>query len=109
MSLKNGEYSSKPSLSSFIEHLIRSEREKKVVSMVEVSKGALRRALIEGWIPIRELSRDAAIEMSFKPTPAYIARCKELEIAHSGRTFYDPKIRSLHPWLARRSRSVASP
>ncbi|MEM2939853.1 MAG: hypothetical protein QW491_10580 [Thermoproteota archaeon] len=107
MSLKNGEYSSKPSLSSFIEHLIRSEREKKVVSMVEVSKGTLRKALIEGWIPIRELSRDAAIEMSFKPTPAYIARCKELEIAHSGRTFYDPKIRSLHPWLARRSRSVA--
>jgi adenine-specific DNA methylase len=68
---------------------------------------SLKKSMIEKWIPIRELSRDAAIEMSFKPTPAYIARCKELKITHEGRSFYDPKIRSLHPWLARRSRSVA--
>jgi putative DNA methylase len=68
---------------------------------------SLKKSMIEGWIPIQELSRDAAIEMSFKPTPAYIARCKELNIIHKGRDFYDPKIRSLHPWLARRSRSVA--
>jgi len=65
------------------------------------------KSLIEKRIPIKEISRDAAIEMSFKPTPAYIARCKELGITHEGRGFYDPKIRSLHPWLARRSRSVA--
>jgi len=64
-------------------------------------------SLIENRIPIRELSRDAAIEMSFKPTPSYIARCRELNIPHGGRYFYDPKIRSLHPWLARRSRSIA--
>jgi adenine-specific DNA methylase len=68
---------------------------------------SLKKSMIERWIPIQELSRDAAIEMSFKPTPAYIARCKELNIIHKGRGFYDPKIRSLHPWLARRSRSVA--
>ena len=62
--------------------------------------------LVEGRIPIREVSRDAGIEMSFKPTPAYVARCRELGL-ECGREFYDPKIRSLHPWLARRSRAVA--
>jgi adenine-specific DNA methylase len=74
--------------------------------MVDTSK-TLEESLIEKWFPVRELSRDAAIEMSFKPTPAYIARCRELKIPCKGRDFYDPKIRSLHPWLARRSRSVA--
>jgi len=53
-----------------------------------------------------ELNRDAAIEMSYKPRPSYIARCKELKI-HPPKVFYDPKIRSLHPWLARRPRSIA--
>jgi adenine-specific DNA methylase len=66
-----------------------------------------KKSLLEEWIPIRELSRDSAIEMSFKPTPAYIARCKELKLSYKSRNFYDPKIRSLHPWLARRARSVA--
>jgi adenine-specific DNA methylase len=75
-------------------------------SMRENSEIALK-SLIEEWIPVEEISRDAAIEMSFKPTPAYVARCKELKLSHSSRNFYDPKIRSLHPWLARRARSVA--
>jgi len=57
-------------------------------------------------LPVDILSRDAAIEMSFKPRPSYFARCKELAIP-APKVFYDPKIRNLHPWLARRSRSVA--
>jgi len=57
-------------------------------------------------LPVDILSRDAAIEMSFKPRPSYFARCKELGIPAS-KDFYDPKVRSLHPWLARRSRSIA--
>lgn len=65
------------------------------------------KSLLERGIPIKEISRDAAIEMSFKPTPAYYARCKELELPFKNTNFYDPKIRSLHPWLARRPRSVA--
>jgi adenine-specific DNA methylase len=56
--------------------------------------------------PVDVISRDAAVEMSFKPRPAYIARCRELGLPTSKR-FYDPKIRSIHPWLARRSRSVS--
>jgi hypothetical protein len=56
--------------------------------------------------PVDVLSRDAAIEMSFKPRPSYFARCKELNIP-AVKEFYDPKIRNLHPWLARRSRSIA--
>jgi adenine-specific DNA methylase len=62
--------------------------------------------LIESDFPVDVLSRDAAIEMSFKPRPSYFARCKELGIPVI-KNFYDPKIRNLHPWLARRSRSVA--
>lgn len=63
--------------------------------------------LIESVLPVDVLSRDAAIEMSFKPTPSYLARCRELGLRVVGRKFYDPKIRSLLPWLARRSRSAA--
>ncbi|MEM1551038.1 MAG: hypothetical protein QXH03_00020 [Candidatus Bathyarchaeia archaeon] len=63
--------------------------------------------LIEDALPVDVVSRDAGIEMSFKPTPSYLARCRELGLSVSGRTFYDPKIRSLLPWLARRSRSAA--
>jgi len=57
-------------------------------------------------LPVDILSRDAAIEMSFKPRPSYFARCKELGISVN-KGFYDPKVRSLHPWLARRPRSIA--
>lgn len=53
-----------------------------------------------------QINRDAAIEMSYKPRQPYIARCKELKI-DPPKVFYDPKIRSLHPWLARRPRSIA--
>ena len=62
--------------------------------------------LIEKWFPVNVISRDAAIEMSFKPRPAYYARCKELGLKCKGKGFYDPKIRSIHPWPARRARSV---
>jgi len=75
--------------------------------MLDISEKISKKSLLEEWIPIRELSRDAAIEMSFKPTQAYIARCKELKLNCKGRSFFDPKIRSLHPWLARRPRSIA--
>jgi len=54
----------------------------------------------------REINRDAAIEMSYKPRSSYLARCKELGIKPP-KVFYDPKIRSLHPWIARRPRSIA--
>lgn len=64
------------------------------------------RRLIESVLPVDVLSRDAAVEMSFKPRAAYYARCRELGLKPPGR-FYDPKIRSLHPWLARRPRSIA--
>ncbi len=56
--------------------------------------------------PLAIIARDAAIEMSFKPRGAYYARCKELGIPYKGR-FYDPKIRNIHPWLARRPRSAS--
>lgn len=65
------------------------------------------RKLIEATLPVDVISRDAAIEMSFKPVPSYLARCRELGLPVTGRRFYDPKIRSLLPWLARRSRSAA--
>jgi adenine-specific DNA methylase len=72
---------------------------------MEKNKDALK--LIESdAFPVDILSRDAAIEMSFKPRPSYFARCKELGIL-AAKDFYDPKVRNLHPWLARRSRSIA--
>ncbi len=67
----------------------------------------MERKLIEDVLPVDVISRDAGIEMSFKPTPSYLARCRELGLPHPGRKFFDPKIRSLLPWLARRSRAVA--
>lgn len=65
--------------------------------------------LIEERLPIRELSRDAAIEMAYKSVPAYIKHCRELKVPEKNisRSFYDPKIRNLHPWFARRPCSIA--
>ncbi|MCS7144610.1 MAG: DUF1156 domain-containing protein [Archaeoglobaceae archaeon] len=66
------------------------------------------RRLIENWFPVKEISRDAGIEMAYKSMPAYIKHAKELGISGSlSREFYDPKIRNLHPWFARRPCSVA--
>ncbi len=69
----------------------------------------MRKSLIEKWLPIKELSRDSAIEMAYKAVPAYIKHCRELKISEKEikRNFYDPKIRNLHPWFARRPCSVA--
>ena len=69
----------------------------------------LKKSLIEETLPIRELNRDAAIEMAYKAIPAYIKHCKELKIPKKKikRQFYDPKIRNLHPWFARRPCSIA--
>jgi len=69
----------------------------------------MKKPLIEKWLPIKALSRDAGIEMAFKARPAYIKHCRELKIPerYIGRNFYDPKIRNLHPWFARRPCSVA--
>jgi len=65
--------------------------------------------LVEDRLPIRELSRDAAIEMAYKSVPAYIKHCRELRVPEKNisRNFYDPKIRNLHPWFARRPCSIA--
>jgi len=69
----------------------------------------MKKSLIEKWLPVSELSRDAAIEMGYKAIPAYIKHCRELKIPEEKiiREFYDPKIRNLHPWFARRPCSVA--
>ncbi len=59
--------------------------------------------LIEKWFPIKEISRDSGIEMAYKSAPAYIKHAKEIGISENiGRDFFDPKIRNLHPWFARR-------
>jgi len=64
--------------------------------------------LIEVWFPVKEISRDAGIEMSYKSAPAYIKHAKELGISKKiTRDFFDPKIRNLHPWFARRPCSTA--
>jgi len=68
----------------------------------------MNRKLIEKWFPIREISRDAGIEMAYKSVPAYIKHARELGISGNiDRDFFDPKIRNLHPWFARRPCSVA--
>jgi len=68
----------------------------------------MNRKLIEKWFPIKEISRDAGIEMAYKSVPAYIKHARELGISRNiGRDFFDPKIRNLHPWFARRPCSAA--
>jgi len=68
----------------------------------------VKRKLIEKWFPVKEISRDAGIEMAYKSAPAYIKHAKELRISRNiGRDFFDPKIRNLHPWFARRPCSAA--
>lgn len=68
----------------------------------------MNKKLIEKWFPIKEISRDAGIEMAYKSAPAYIKHARELGINRSiGRDFFDPKIRNLHPWFARRPCSVS--
>ena len=64
--------------------------------------------LIEKWFPVKEISRDAGIEMAYKSTSAYIKHAREIGISGNiGRNFFDPKIRNLHPWFARRPCSAA--
>jgi len=68
----------------------------------------MNRKLIEKWFPTKEISRDAGIEMAYKSAPAYIKHARELGISGNlGRDFFDPKIRNLHPWFARRPCSAA--
>ena len=55
--------------------------------------------LIEKWFPVNVISRDAATEMSFKPRPAYYARCKELGLKCKGKGFYDPRLGVFIPGL----------
>lgn len=49
------------------------------------------RRLIESWLPLREVNEDAGLEAGFKSTRAY----------------FDPKLRNVHTWFARRPASVA--
>lgn len=68
----------------------------------------MNRKLIEKWFPVREISRDAGIEMAYKSASAYIKHAREIGISGNiGRDFFDPKIRNLHPWFARRPCSAA--
>jgi len=68
----------------------------------------MKRKLIEKWFPTKEISRDAGIEMAYKSASAYIKHAKELGISGNfERDFFDPKIRNLHPWFARRPCSAA--
>ncbi len=52
------------------------------------------------------VSRDSAIEMAYKPRTAYFKRCQELGLKKP-KGFFDPKIRNVHPYIARRARSAA--
>jgi|GEM_PF-5874235 len=53
---------------------------------------------IEISFPVKEISRDAEIEMAYKSAPAYIKHARELGISGKiARNFLDPKIRNLHP------------
>jgi len=68
----------------------------------------MNRKLIERWFPVKEISRDAGIEMAYKSAPAYIKHAREIGLyGNIGRNFFDPKIRNLHPWFARRPCSAA--
>ncbi|MEO0231058.1 MAG: DUF1156 domain-containing protein [candidate division WOR-3 bacterium] len=81
-----------------MKNLLNSEQ--KVIKMIS--------KLIEKWFPVKEISRDAGIEMAYKSTPAYIKHVRELGVlGNVRRDFYDPKIRNLHPWFARRPCSAA--
>jgi adenine-specific DNA methylase len=77
--------------------------------MTKTNTDYIKNSLIEVWFPVKDLSRDAAIEMAYKAKPAYIKHCRELNISEKNisREFFDPKIRNLHPWFARRPCSIA--
>jgi putative DNA methylase len=49
------------------------------------------RRLIESWLPLREVNEDAGLEVAFRSTRAY----------------FDPKLRNVHVWFARRPAGVA--
>jgi adenine-specific DNA methylase len=62
--------------------------------MIEV-----REKLIERWLPLRALSIDASFEQSFKPKYGILR--EKLGMNRKGNN-YDPKLRSIHTWFARR-------
>jgi len=64
--------------------------------MVIDAKGA---KLIEVLIPLKEINEDSLLEQSFKPS--YKRLSEKLGITLKGHTF-DPKLRSIHIWPARR-------
>ncbi len=41
----------------------------------------MNKKLIEQWFPVKEISRDAGIEMAYKSAPAYIKHARELGVS----------------------------
>ncbi|MDI6820293.1 MAG: DUF1156 domain-containing protein [Candidatus Hodarchaeaceae archaeon] len=64
----------------------------------------MREKLIESWLPLRALSVDASFEQSFKPK--YGELRDKLGLSRKGSN-YDPKLRSIHTWFARRPCGIA--
>jgi len=60
--------------------------------------------LIEEWLPLDKLKNDSETEQSFgmMGVKRYIEACRRLGITKDKWVFFDPKLRSLHLWLARR-------
>lgn len=65
--------------------------------------------LIEEWLPLRELSDDAGTEQTFGKMGVkyYKEACLRFGIKKEKWIFYDPKLRALHLWLARRPCGLA--
>lgn len=56
--------------------------------------------LIEKWFPVKEISRDAEIEMAYKSAPAYIKHARELGISGNiGRNFFRSKNKESAPMV----------
>ncbi|RLF02635.1 MAG: hypothetical protein DRJ59_03060 [Thermoprotei archaeon] len=60
--------------------------------------------LVEEWLPLYELKNDSEAEQSFgkMSVKRYKDACLRLGMRRKKWVFFDPKIRSLHLWLARR-------
>jgi len=60
--------------------------------------------LIEEWLPLDKLKNDSETEQSFgmMGVKRYVEACRHLGITKDKWVFFDPKLRSLHLWLARR-------
>lgn len=63
-----------------------------------------KKKLIDVWLPLHELKNDSETEQSFGKmgVKRYKESCLRLGMVRDKWVFFDPKLRSLHLWLARR-------